>query len=177
MSQILRLSDAGARRPIPFDLAPGPEARAALAAALDLLALRKLRFAGTIRPDGAADWVLEAQLGATAVQPCVVTLAPVTTRIDQPVVRRYLAEFEIPSESGEVEMPDDDTAEPLPAAVDLTEVLAEALALALPDFPRAEGVSLGDAVYAAPGVAPMRDEDARPFASLAEFRDKLSRDS
>jgi hypothetical protein len=44
--------------------------------------VRKLRFIGTLEPEGAQDWRLTADLGATVVQPCVVTLAPVTTRLE-----------------------------------------------------------------------------------------------
>ncbi len=77
------------------------------------------------------DWRLEAKLGATVVQPCVVTAEPVTTRIDDPVTRRYLAQMPEP-QGDEVEMPEDDSAEPLPDVLDLSAVMAEALALALP---------------------------------------------
>ncbi|WP_226780888.1 YceD family protein [Oceaniglobus trochenteri] len=169
----LRLSDLGHRRDAAFDLAPDAEERATLAAELGISALRKLRFEGSLAPVGRHDWTLTARLGATVVQPCVVTLAPVTTRIDTEVTRRYLADMTLPDTAGEVEMPEDDTAEPLPAAIDLTEVMAEALALALPDFPRAPGVELGETVITEPGKAPMRDEDARPFAGLAGLRAAL----
>jgi uncharacterized metal-binding protein YceD (DUF177 family) len=53
-------------------------------------------------------------------------------------------------------------------------VLTEALSLALPDFPRADGAELGSQVYAADGVAPMTDEDAKPFAGLASLKAKLT---
>jgi uncharacterized metal-binding protein YceD (DUF177 family) len=88
------------------------------------------------------------------------------------VARRYLAEMPEP-EGDEVEMPEDDTAEPLPATLDLFAVLSEALALALPQYPRAEDAELGEAVFAAPGVAPMTDEEAKPLAGLAALRDRL----
>ena len=35
---------------------------------------------------------------------------------------------------------------------------------------------LGDAVFAAPGITPMRDEDARPFSGLAALKDKRGQD-
>ena len=70
-------------------------------------------------------------------------------------------------------MPEDDTAEPLPEVIDLTEVTREALALALPLYPRAPGAELGEAVFAAPGTAPIRDEDLKPFAGLAALKAKL----
>jgi uncharacterized metal-binding protein YceD (DUF177 family) len=155
-----------------FELVPDAAARERLAAELGLLGLRKLRLTGRLVPEGKRDWRLEASLGATVVQPCVVTAEPVTTRLDEPVARRYLAVMPEP-EGEEVEMPEDDSAEPLPAALDLFAVLAEALALALPQYPRAAGAELGEAVFAAPGVAPMTDEEARPLAGLAALRDRL----
>ena len=81
-SMTLRVSDLSANRPNAFDLRPEAEARAAIAAALEISGLRKLRFQGAILADAGQDWRLEARLGATVVQPCVVTLEPVVTRID-----------------------------------------------------------------------------------------------
>lgn len=156
------------------EVSPDDAGRAALARDLGLLGLRKLRLAGRLIPEGTRDWRLEAMLGATVVQPCVVTAEPVTTRIDEPVLRRYLAEMPEP-EGEEVEMPEDDSAEPLPAALDLGAVLAEALALALPLYPRSEGAALGEARFAGPGVMPMTDDDAKPLAGLAALRDRLAR--
>ena len=76
---------------------------------------------------------------------------------------------------GEVEMPEDDTVEELPATLNLVDVMTEALALALPDFPRADGAELGEAIFTEPGVAPMRDEDTRPFAGLSSLKDALEK--
>ena len=163
-SRIVRLRDA-ARTSESFDLRPEPEVRAALAERLGISSVRKLRFTGRLEPQGRRDWRLEAELGATVVQPCGVTLAPVTTRIDEPVVRRYMADAPESPEEGEVEMPDE-TVEPLPASVDLGAVMTEALALALPPYPRADDAASGDAVFAGPGTTPMTDEEARPFAQL-----------
>ncbi|WP_207209820.1 DUF177 domain-containing protein [Tropicimonas sp. IMCC6043] len=163
-------------RAAPFELRiePGSAARDALRADLELLDLRKLRLEGRLVPEGAKDWRLEATLGATAVQPCAITLAPVTTRIDVAVTRRYLDDFVEPDEA-EAEMPEDETAEPLPASLDLGEVIHESLALALPDFPRAEGAELGETVFAEPGVTPLSDESVKPFAGLAALKDSLKK--
>lgn len=173
----IRLSELSNRRATEFTLEPDGDARAAIAEELGIIGIKKLRFTGTLAPAGKRDWLLEAQLGATVVQSCVVTLDPVTTRIDEDVTRRYMAEVpELPEMSGsEVEMPEDDTVEALPETLDLAEVMAEALSLALPAFPRAEGAALGEAVYAEDGVQPMRDEDAKPFAGLASLRESLEK--
>lgn len=156
-----------------FELAPEAPARAALAAELGILALRKLRLTGRLIPEGRRDWRLEAELGASVVQACVVSAEPVSTRIDEQVLRRYLEEMPDP-QGEEVEMPEDDTAEPLPATLDLAEVMAEALALALPLYPRLPGAELGEARFAAPGAAPIEEGELRPLSGLAALRDKLA---
>ncbi|MEM9426783.1 MAG: DUF177 domain-containing protein [Pseudomonadota bacterium] len=173
MSEPTVLATAKVTKPVAFNLRPDETVRREIAARLDLLSLRKLTFAGTVAPFGARDLKLDGTLGATVVQPCVVTGDPVTTRIDGPVMRAYLAEMEMP-EAEEAEMPEDDSAEPLPASIDLAAVMEEALAIALPDWPRADGVEPVDLTVTEPGVAPMTDEDARPFAGLKALRDKMS---
>ncbi|MCV2881198.1 YceD family protein [Actibacterium sp. XHP0104] len=158
-----------------FELRPDAETCARIAQDLGLLGLRKLRFAGQLIPDGKTDWRLEAQLGATVTQPCVVTLEPVTTRIDVTVARLYVADLpEIAdSEDEEVEMPEDESVEPLPEVLDLRAVMQEELALNLPLYPRADGAELAQSTYAEPGVEAMSDDDAKPFAGLAELRKRL----
>jgi len=163
------LSRHPARAEIAFSYRPDEAARAAIAEDLGLLGLRKARLEGRLVPDGAEDWRLEAQLGATAVQACVVTLAPVTTRIDAGVARAYLARFEEPTET-ELEMPEDDSREPLPRVIDLDALMREALAIELPDFPRAEGAEPVEMTAAPPGAQPLTDEDTRPFAALKTLR-------
>lgn len=171
----VRIADLPTGRPSGFDLEPDAAVRAELAESLGLDALRKLRFRGEIAPEGPADWRLSGDLGATVVQSCVVTLAPVTTRIDVPVARLYLAEPPALPEGAEVEMPEDDSQEPLPAVLDLQRVMAEALALAVPLYPRAPGAELGDAAFTEPGARPLTDADVKPFAGLAALRDKLAK--
>ena len=157
-------------------LEPDAEARADLARALDLLGLRKLRFAVTLTPEGGADWRLHGRLGATAVQPCVATLAPVTTRIEAEVDRLYLADPPPLPEGDEVEIPEDEGVEPLPPVLDLWALMQEELALNLPLYPHAEGAEPVAETFAEPGAEPLGDEAAKPFAGLAGLRDKLTRD-
>ncbi len=163
------------RAPHAFDLAPDTECCARIAAFLGVDVVRAFRFAGALRPAGGGDWELSATLGATVVQPCVVTRAPVTTRIDTQVTRRFVADWHDP-EGDDVEMPADDTQEPLGSAVDIGAAAVEALALALPDWPRAPGAALGDAGMlqaAPPGESPLQDGDLKPFAGLAALRARL----
>ncbi len=173
----LRVADLAQSRVTRFDLVPGTERLDDIAAELGLLGLRKLRFQGALRASGRNDWRLEAHLGATVEQPCVVTLDPVRTRIEADVVRLFVKSLELPEEiDGEVEMPEDDTVEELGPQIDIEAIMREALALNLPLYPRRDDAELGEAVFTEPGKEAMRDEDARPFAGLAALRDKLEGD-
>ena len=165
----LSLARRGRGRAFDFSVAPGRDWRRALAGALDLRALESCRLTGRLVPEGREDWRLEARLEADAIQDCAVTLAPVRTRIDEAVTRRFLAAPPPPPEGGEAEMPEDDSIEPLADPVDLGDVLAEALALALPPFPRAADAPAGARRAAPPGVSPLSDEDVKPFAGLASL--------
>lgn len=169
----LRTADLAGRKPTRFDLKPEGEALTALAAAVGVSALSDVRFRGELRPIGRHDWALEGALSAEVEQPCVVTLAPVRSRVEDTVRRRYLSELPELPEGGETEMPEDDTVEALRGVIDPGRVMEEALALALPLYPRAEGAELGEAVYTAPGVAPLREAEVKPFAGLAGLRDRM----
>lgn len=169
----LRIGALSPRKPTRFALEPDSAARAEVARLLGISAVPRLSFVGAIEPSGRSDYTLRGRLEATVVQPCIVTLEPVTTTIDVPVLRRYTADFAPPTED-EAEMPEDDTVEQLGDVIDPGAVMFEALALALPDYPRAPGAELGEVVHAAPGVTPLRDADLRPFAGLAALAGKLS---
>ncbi|KPQ08497.1 MAG: putative metal-binding protein [Rhodobacteraceae bacterium HLUCCA12] len=164
-----RVADLPTRRAQPFHLRPDAAARAEIARDLGLTGLRKLDFRGTITAEGRRDWRLEGRLGATVVQPCVITADPVTTRIDTDVLRRFLKRMPEP-EGAEVEMPEDDTIEPLGTAIDPGAVMIEALAIALPDYPRAPDAELGQADFPPPGAASDAPERPNPFAVLAKLK-------
>ncbi|WP_283426421.1 YceD family protein [Shimia sagamensis] len=174
-STVFRVADLQQNRPTSFELRPSPKELTALAEALSLSTVRKVVFAGEIRAHGKSDWELVAKLGATVVQPCVVTLDPVTTRVEDKIERRFVAHLPDPDgdEEEEIEMPEDENAERLETHIDVHAILHEALALNIPQFPRAQGAELKDAVFTEAGKKAMTDEDARPFSGLAALRDQL----
>ncbi len=167
-SHIIRCQSV--RERISFSLEPDADARADLAQTLGIRALRKLKLEGHLSPDGLQDLKLDARLGATVQQDCVATGSLVTTRIDEQVTRLYVPDLPVP-EGDEVEMPADENADPLPTTLDLEEVLAEALALALPPWPRVRDADPVSVSISAPGSSPMRDEEARPFAALKALQE------
>ncbi|MCK0139114.1 DUF177 domain-containing protein [Aliiroseovarius sp. F47248L] len=170
----VRVADLPTSRPTRFELVPNQDTCNAIAADLGIPGLRKLRFTGELKPLDKRDWQMEADLGATVIQDCVVTLDPVTTRIDDTVLRRWLKDLSEPDSGEEVEMPEDDNVDALGPVIDLGQVMIEALTLALPLYPRVEGAEVQARVFAEPGTKPMTDDDAKPFAGLSDLRDKLS---
>ncbi|MFX0544595.1 YceD family protein [Roseovarius sp. S1116L3] len=177
----LRVAELPKGTTLSFDIVPDAQMRAAMAEELGVIALRKLTFRGTLAPLGRRDWQLKADLGATAQQECVATLEPVTTRVDSKVERRFLTDMPHPEELAPtpddgVEMPEDDTEEPLGDVIDLARVLIEAVALALPDYPRKDGIEPTAAIAAPPGQAPLDDDAVKPFAGLAALRAQMKDD-
>ncbi len=172
LSHPLRVTRLSAKVPTTFDLSPDAAARAALAADLGISAIDAMTFRGTLTPVGRRDFTLEAVLAARVVQPCVVTLQPVTTTLRDTVLRRFSRDYRDPT-GDEMEL-EDDTVEPLPEVIDIGAVATEALALMLPEYPRARG-----AVFA---TADLSDNDQgdnladrpKPFAGLADLATKLA---
>jgi uncharacterized metal-binding protein YceD (DUF177 family) len=174
LTEPFRVAGLSSRKPNRFDLQPNAKTRAALAEYLGITAIPKLRFAGMISPKGRNDFVLEAVLEAVVEQPCSISLEPVVTPLREEVLRVYLAKWDIPT-NDEMEMPEDDSSEPLGETIDAGHVAVEALTLALPPFPRAPGAVLDVAEFTAPGAAPLRDSDLKPFAGLAALKAKLEK--
>lgn len=171
---LLRVADLRQNRPTRFDIRPDEAAMQEIATSAGILGLRKLRFAGELRAHGARDWQLKAEIGATVVQACVTTLEPVTTRIEEAVLRLFVAEMPDYGEEEEIEMSEDENTDPLGSEIDLLAVMRESLMLNLPLYPRKSDAHMGEAVFTEPGKVAMRDEDTRPFAGLAGLREKLA---
>ena len=171
LSHPVRLADLPQRKVTHVRLSPDEGQLEDLADRLNVDLFRKVRLDLQLSPGPGRDWTLTGKLGATVVQPCRVTTDPVTTRIEEDVTRRYTPDLTTP-EGEEVEM-DDDTLEELPAILDLGSVLEEALALGIPEFPRAPSADEIDLTATPPGAEPLTDDAVKPFAGLAALRAKL----
>ena len=164
----LRVAHLNPRAPTDFALHPDADARSRIAEELNLDGLPRLAFEGRVRPEGGDAWTLEGRLTARVVQPCVVTLKPVRSDISDDVRIRFTPHMP-DVEAEEVEMLDE-TLEPLGNFIDLTAIMVEAISLALPEYPRAEGARLDEV---APDVAAEPTPDTRrPFAGLDQLLKK-----
>ncbi len=113
---------------------------------------------------------LEGRLTAEVTQSCVVTLAPVHSRIAAALDRRYgPAEALADVDAEDIGLEDDDVPEVLvDGVIDLGEAVSEQLALEIDPFPRAEGAEF-------PGYAsgPEPTETVKsPFAALGDLLKK-----
>ena len=88
-----RVSDLPNNSSREFDLRPEQAQQDEIAATLDLLGLRKLRFTGQIKSSGKSNWRLNGTICANIMQPCTITLEPVTTRNGEPVTRLFEKEI------------------------------------------------------------------------------------
>ncbi len=169
------VADMPSGRTVHFDLVFDKAQLQAAQETLGILGVQKLRLTGTLSPRGRSDWTLAADLGATITQACVVSLAPVKTRLDEPVTRTFVADWHEPDPDTVVEMPEDVDQDPLGTVIDLENIAIESVALAMPDYPRSDSAALEESVFAEPGVKPMTDDEAKPFAGLAALKEKMDK--
>jgi uncharacterized metal-binding protein YceD (DUF177 family) len=143
--------------------------RAALAVRFDLFALDVLRASLTINVTGDVI-LLSGTMTARATQRCVATDEPVPAVIEEPIALRCVPTGEVANDA-EIELSDEDcdVIDYDGAAIDLGELIAQSLALALNPWPRSPGA---DAALKAAGVK--SEEEAGTFGALAALRDKLS---
>ena len=167
----LRVASLDRSRPTRFDLQADEAARAAIAEHLGLLGIDSLRFRGELAPVGAADWRMTGRLTADVVQECVVTLEPLSGRIDERIGRDFLADAG--GLSLDLDLDAEDEPDEFTDVIDPGAVAIEALALALDPYPRAPGTDPVDARAAPPGADPLDNAALKPFAGLAALRDKM----
>lgn len=112
---------------------------------------------------------VDGRLRAEVVQACVVTLEPLEEKIDETFTMTFGGSEESDSMELDLSPDEDDPPEPLiDGAIDLGEVVAEHLALALDPFPRKAG-----AVMAKITDEPIEVENkVSPFAALAGLKEK-----
>jgi hypothetical protein len=169
-------------RPIDLtDLAPGglerdleasAEECAGLARRFELEALAALSASLRILPlSGGVGARVEGRFQARLTRLCVISLEPFDAEVAESF-KLDLLPAELIDNGGAVEQFTEEDVEPFAGpSLDLGELVAQYLALALDPHPRRPGVALDAAL---PGAAePARDGRAGPFAALGELRRKM----
>ena len=151
----------------PVSIEATPEERAAVARRFDLVTLDRLAADLSVRRT-ASGVMVEGRVAADATQACAITGDPLPVTIEEAVALRFV---DAQASEEEIELDADglDTVEIEDGAVDLGELAAETLALALDPFPRGPNA---EAALRAAGV--IREEDVRPANAFSGLKDKLS---
>ncbi len=169
LSKIVPISQI--REPIAVSIVATSQHCAALARRFGILDIRNLQASLDVTPElDNLEYTVRGMLTATVVQECVVTFEPVVSQIEQGFERIFAANL-VASLEVDVD-PLGDEPEPIEGGeLDLGELVAEELSLALDPYPRRDEA---DAV-----LAPYErvsedgdDEDKRdnPFAALKDHR-------
>jgi len=156
----------------PLEGAAKAQECAALAARYSVPAVRALRYAATAAPWGPGGWRVKGVVTAALTQVCVVTLEPVDTNFAEPFERFFAPKARLDEAAGLLDPEGEETVEALGEAIDLGEIAAEAAALAIDPYPRKPEAAFDGVLTGPPGVAPLTDEAARPFAGLATLKGK-----
>lgn len=151
-------------RPEEVSIEASEEERAALAEALDLVAVKSLTAQLTVRPWRGEGVAVSGTVQGEVVQECVVTLEPVEGRVEEAIHMRLHPTV---SQSPTVDI-DPDASDPPELldsdVVDLGAIAVEHFALGLDPYPKAAGVTF---------EAEALDEDdapPSPFAVLSTLR-------
>ena len=147
------------------------EERQALAKRFSLMVLDSLRARIAVAPAAAGSLIrVSGQFEADVVQACVVSLEPVRSRISEAFEQLYsLSEVVAAELEVEVGPDDEDPPEPVgPEGIDIGELVAQQLAVAIDPYPRAEGASLEAQREA--GLTGEAGAAEGPFAALASLK-------
>lgn len=146
------------------------EQRARIASWADIQAVKSFTAEVSLQRHSASNFSLDANLIAEIVQECVVTLAPVESRIALAIHRQLHLSQALRHRNETIELADgagdDDAPEEIESLdYDLASPLLEEFALALDPYPRAPGVEFS-------GPAETEAKPESPFAALKALKDR-----
>lgn len=151
-----------------FSFQASVEECAGLALRFELLALESFMINGAMRLDHLGNLVLEGRIEGRLVQSCVTSLEPVPGTIEE----KFALIFSKDGHEAAQDEPNMDLPEPWPGEVlDLGEIAAQQLGLALDPYPKAVGVEADRAVENGPEGS---EGTHKPFLGLAGLRDRLA---
>lgn len=141
-SRFIEADSVGAR-PVERQISANAEERAALARRFDLQAIDRLDADFTLRRAGTGVIHVNGTVRGDVVQSCVVTLEPVPAHVQDTFAVDFAADADTQAEEEEIDFDAADPPEPIQNGhIDLGELAAEHLSLALDPYPRAPGAAL-----------------------------------
>ena len=156
------------------ELDAGVPERDALARRMGVVSLDRLTATLTLEPNkGGRQILVRGRFAADLTQSCVITLEPFAVVATESFVVRFDRNAAAAEpDDGFVDLVDDELAEPIVGeTIDLGELVAQYLALAIDPYPRRPGAQFDQAGIGLVGGAKEddRSEDRSPFATLASL--------
>lgn len=163
-------ADRIAATPSRFVLEAAPAERAALADRFDLISLDRFQATFTLRRLRKDLIRVAGHISASLVQACVVTLEPIPAEIAEDLELDFSETPADPAVEMDLDAEAADGPEPiLGGRIDLGEVAAEQLGLALAPYPRKEGAAVPAEWRADPASEPVSEAKVNPFSELAKL--------
>ncbi|USG60065.1 DUF177 domain-containing protein [Sneathiella marina] len=175
VSRLINVEGLG-RDPIKINIQATKDECKSLADGLGIIGLSGVMMSGVLRRQQKTDKIeVSAALKAHAVQACVATLEPVSQTIDVEFMVYYTFDKE-DVVSDEVDyvigMDEEDLPELIVnGQIDMMDIVAEQIALALDPYPRAENIAPVNMAENA-GETEIAQEVHRPFANLKDLMNK-----
>jgi len=159
--QVDKISAGGFEETIEAD----EDERKSLAERFGLLGLPKLHAQLIVKPSRAAMFEVKGRMEADVVQQCVVTLEPLPAHIEQSINVLYAGPelLELGSGSPHIDPDAEETEAIVGGVIDLGELVAQNLGIALDPYPRKPGIAFVEAEYG-------NDGGTNPFAKLVELK-------
>jgi uncharacterized metal-binding protein YceD (DUF177 family) len=148
-------------------ISANPEERAALARRFDLIGIDRLEAAFSLTRAGGGVIHVTGTLEAAVTQSCVVTLAPVPAKLAETFSADFADVDRRRSPDIDLDFEAEDPPEPIRNGhIDLGELAAEQLALALDPYPRAPGAAIPAELSPGEEAGAGTDRSVNPFSIL-----------
>lgn len=155
------------------EIAATEKERVDLARRFDLIGLDSLTASFTLKRVRRDLVRVKGRVSAHVVQACVVTLDPLPARVDERFEVDFLEGEQPPVADLELDAEAAEAPEPVPTGwIDLGELAAEQLGLALDPYPRKPDAEVPGEWRAESATEPPAAESTNPFAVLGKLKDK-----
>ncbi len=156
--------------PSQFQFDADPAERAALADRFGLISLDRFRASFSLRRLRKDLIRVKGHISASLVQACVVTLDPVPAEIAEDVELDFSESVDEPGTEMDLDAGAADGPEPFSGGmIDLGEVAAEQLGLAIDPYPRKPGAAIPAEWAADPAAEPAPEAKVNPFSALEKL--------
>ena len=145
------------------------EEKSKLTNTLDIGKVISLSFESTLSQNRNENYRFLASVSAIIVQNCIITLAPVKTKLNFTVERHYCVRNSVLNSKITIPNILKEEVEYLEKTLDVNEVIFEALSLEIPDYPRRKNAQFKGISVTQNGLKPLEEPEDNPFSALKDL--------